>query len=105
MNLRKSLARINVVVAVRDAMPSLGADSLRMLDDESFVLARVAERWACAGEPMSHVAGLCAAGRTYGQRTDAKHAGHGGGDTDHVDACARALDAAMRRASDAFSSD
>ena len=47
--LRKSLARLNVVVAVRDAMPSLGADSLRMLDDESFVLARVAERWACGG--------------------------------------------------------
>ena len=103
--LRKSLARLNVVVAVRDAMPSLGADSLRMLDDESFVLARVAERWACAGEPMAHVAGLCAAGRTYGQRTDAKHAGHGGGDADHVDACARALDAAMRHASAAFSSD
>ena len=91
---RRSLARLHVVAVVRDAMPSLVADSLRMLDDDAFILAAVAERWVAAGEPLRHVAGLVAAGR--------KHTGHEGGDADHVDACAKALNAATRAAATAF---
>ena len=89
---RRSLARLHVVAVVRDAMPSLVADSLRMLDDDAFILAAVAERWVAAGEPLRHVAGLVAAGR--------KHTGHEGGDADHVDACAKALNAATRAVND-----
>ena len=91
---RKSLARLHVVAVVRDAMPSLVADSLRMLDDDAFILAAVAEQWVAAGEPLRHVAGLVAAGR--------KHTGHEGGDADHVDACAKALNAATRALTTAF---
>ena len=91
---RRSLARLHVVAVVRDAMPSLVADSLRMLDDDAFILAAVAEQWVAAGEPLRHVAGLVAAGR--------KHTGHEGGDADHVDACAKALNAATRALTTAF---
>ena len=91
---RRSLARLHVVAAVRDAMPSLVPDSLRMLDDDAFILEAVAERWVAAGEPLRHVAGLVAAGR--------KHTGHEGGGADHVDACAKALNAAKRALTTAF---